>query len=220
MKQIRVLIADDHPLFRRGLVNLLADAPAIKVIGEAATAAQAVALAHQLQPDVILMDVLMPGGGVAATRAICQAKPQIKVLMLTVSEDNENLFGAIEAGANGYLLKEIEPEELIHAIHQAAVGQAPLSPAVAVKVLQRMRQPAPDRPALPGPSTLTLREEEIISLLAQGLTNQEIAQRLVVAESTVKTHIRNLLRKTHTRNRAEIVAWGMKMGLLDGDAAP
>jgi DNA-binding NarL/FixJ family response regulator len=219
MKPIRVLIADDHPLFRRGLVNLLEEEPDIHVVGEAATGPQAVELAAQVQPDVVLMDVILPGGGVAATQAICKALPQVKVVMLTVSETDADLFGAIEAGASGYLLKEVGPEELVEAVHQAYAGQATLSPAVAVKVSQRVRQ----EPAASSPvesSLLTPREVEVIQLLAQGLTNQEIAQRLIVAESTVKTHIRNVLRKTHTHNRTEIVAWAMQMGLIGNKQLP
>lgn len=214
MRPIRVLIADDHPLFRRGLVGLLEEAAEIEVVGEATSGPQAVELAQQVQPDVVLMDVILPGGGVEATRAIRQHVPHAKVLMLTVSEADEDLFGAIEAGANGYLLKEIEPEELIQAVRQVHAGQAILSPAVAVKVLQRMRREPEQPPGAAEPLSLTPREEEVIRLLAQGLTNQEIAQRLVVAESTVKTHIRNILQKTGTRNRAEIVAWAVRTGLL------
>ncbi len=217
MKPIRVLIADDHPLFRRGLVDLLAEAAGIEVVGEATSGPQAVELARELQPDVVLMDVILPGGGVEATRAIRQHVPHAKVVMLTVSEADEDLFGAIEAEASGYLLKEIEPEALIEAVRQVHAGQAILSPAVAVKVLQRMRQEPEQRPAPPEPPALTPREEEVIRLLAQGLTNQEIARRLVVAESTVKTHIRNILQKTGTRNRAEIVAWAVRAGLLHLD---
>lgn len=221
MKPIRVLVADDHPLFRRGLVNLLAETSGIEVVGEAASGPQAVELTGQLEPDVVLMDVVMPGGGIEATRAVCQAMPRVKVLMLTVSEDNENLFEAIEAGASGYLLKEIGPEDLVQAIQQVYSGQAPLSPVVAVKVLQRLRQtPGVKGPDAAASSQLTPREEEIVRLLALGLTNQKIAQRLVVAESTIKSHIRNLLRKSHTRNRAEIVTWGTQIGLIGGDSSP
>lgn len=218
MKPIRVLIADDHPLFRRGLVDLLEEAAGIEVVGEAASGVQAIELARQLQPDVVLMDVILPGGGVEATRAIRQHVPQTKVLMLTVSEAEEDLFGAIEAGASGYLLKEIEPEELVQAVRQVHAGQAILSPAVAVKVLQRMRREPEQLSTSAEPPTLTPREEEVIRLLAQGLTNQEIAQRLIVAESTVKTHIRNILQKTGTRNRAEVVAWAVRAGLLRLDS--
>lgn len=181
-------------------------------MGEAATGPQAIELAQQVQPDVVLMDVILPGGGVEAARAICKALPQVKVLMLTVSETDADLFGAIEAGATGYLLKEVGPEELVEAVHQAYAGQAILSPAVASKVLQRVREPTQSTSA--ETPLLTPREVEVIRLLAQGLTNQEIAQRLVVAESTIKTHIRNILRKTHTHNRAEIVARAMQMGLI------
>ena len=216
MKPIRVVVADDHPLFRRGLISLLEDAPEVDVVGEAADASQAVALVNQTQPDVVLMDVIMPGSGVEATRTICQTMPHIKVLMLTASEDNENLFSAIDAGANGYLLKEGKPEELLEAIQHVYGGQSVLSPAVAAKVLERMRQnPLPKEPAVAQNSLLTPREMEIIHFLAQGLTNQEIAQALDLAENTIKNHVRNILRKTHVRNRAGLVTWAIQRGLID-----
>ena len=215
MRPIRVLIADDHPLFRRGLVSLLNEEADIEVVGEAASGAQAIALARETHPDVVLMDVILPGGGVEATQAIVRTLPRVKVLMLTVSEADADLFGAIEAGASGYLLKEVEPEELVQAIRQVHAGQAILSPAVAVKVLQQMRRKMSEPAPSSEPPLLTAREVEVVRLLAQGLTNQEIAQRLVVAESTVKSHIRNILRKTNTHNRAEIVAWAMQAGLID-----
>ncbi|GAB4421852.1 MAG: response regulator transcription factor [Anaerolineae bacterium] len=218
MKTIRVLVADDHPLYRRGLVDLLEEVPGIEVVGEATNGLQAVKLVEQVKPDLVLMDVVMPeGGGILATRRICQDQPQVKVLMLTVSEGNETLFEALAAGASGYLLKEIEPDDLIQAIEQVMRGQAPMSPAIAAKVLQRFRyEPLGEEDNLTEePPPLTSREVEIIGLLAQGLTNQEIARRLVVATTTIKTHIHNLLRKTRTHNRAELVAWGMQAGLID-----
>ncbi len=166
------------------------------------------------------MDVILPGGGVEATHTICEELPQTKVLMLSVSETDTDLFGAIEAGASGYLLKEVGPEELVEAVHQAYAGQGVLSPAVAVKVMQRVRREPVGRPPPHKTSLLTPREVEVTNMLAQGLTNQEIAQKLVVAESTVKSHIRNVLRKTQTHNRAEIVAWAMHMGLIDSEFNP
>lgn len=218
MKPIRLLVADDHPLFRRGLLSLLEDTPEFEIVGEAANAMQSIELARQVEPDVILMDVIMPGGGVEATRIICQSMPHIKVLMLSASEDNENLFSAIDAGASGYLLKEGKPEELVEAIRQVHRGQSALSPAVAAKVLQRMRgggaPAAPPPPAPPDEMLLTPREVEVIGLLAHGLTNQEIAEELALSENTVKNHLRNILRKTRVRNRVEIVAWAMQKGLI------
>lgn len=217
MNSIRVLVADDHPLYRRGLVDLLTEVSGIEVVGEAANGLQAVKLVEQVKPDLVLMDVVMPeGGGILAARRICQEQPQVKVLMLTVSEGNETLFEALAAGASGYLLKEIEPEDLIQAIEQVMRGQAPMSPAIAAKVLQRFRhEPLVENNLAEETPPLTSREVEIIRLLAQGFTNQEIAQHLVVAATTIKTHIHNLLRKTRTHNRVELVAWGMQAGLID-----
>lgn len=215
MARIRVLVVDDHPLFRRGLIDLLRDAEDMDVVGEAASAEEALAVAREQRPDVVLMDIFLPGDGVVATRAIREALPETKVLVLTVSEEDEHLFAAIQAGANGYVLKEVTPEELLAAIRRVHEGQAVLAPPVAAKLLDRMR-----RGAIPGrlvhrQSLLTEREVEVVRLLAQGLTNQEIARRLIIAESTVKTHIRNILRKTGTRNRAEVVAWATQRGLID-----
>jgi len=219
MKPVRVLVVDDHPLFRRGLISLLDDAPDIEVVGEAATAHQAVEQARKLQPDVVLMDVFMPGGGVEATRGICQQMPHIRVLMLTVSEDNDSLFNAIDAGASGYLLKEVRSEELIEGIRRVAEGQSVLSPAVASKVLRRVRESSPPpfsagAPPVGGAVHITPRESELIELIARGLTNPQIAEQLELSESTVKNHIRNIIRKTHLHSRAEIVAWAAQRGLI------
>jgi len=227
MESIKLLVVDDHPLFRRGLLSLLEDTPEFEIVGEAENAAQAIEMAERTHPDVILMDVIMPGSGIEATRVICQKMPQVKVLMLSASEENDYLFSAIDAGASGYLLKEGKPENLIDAIRQVNLGQSALSPAVAAKVLQRVRhEPAAPAPAAPPPSpvttvptvdptgTVTPREVEIVRLLAQGLTNLEIAQQLELSENTIKNHVRNILRKTHVRNRAEVVVWAMQRGLI------
>lgn len=225
MESIKLLVVDDHPLFRRGLLSLLEDTPEFEIVGEAENAAQAIDMAERTHPDVILMDVIMPGSGIEATRVICQNMPQVKVLMLSASEENDYLFSAIDAGASGYLLKEGKPENLIDAIRQVNLGQSALSPAVAAKVLQRVRHepaapvpppsPATTIPTVDPSGTVTPREVEIVRLLAQGLTNLEIAQQLELSENTIKNHVRNILRKTHVRNRAEVVVWAMQRGLIN-----
>ncbi len=207
---IRVLIADDHALFRRGLCGLLAEQPDFVVAGEAGSGPEAVRLAASTAPDVVLMDVHMPeGGGVEAVRQL-KASGEVRVLMLTISDRDEDLFAALAAGADGYLLKSLEPQDLYRAIRQAAQGHGALSPEVTDKVLR-----AAARQAVHAPSpALTPREREVLALLAQGASTHEIAARLVISPATVKTHVRNLLDKLEASNRAEAVARAASLGLL------
>jgi DNA-binding NarL/FixJ family response regulator len=211
---IKVLVVDDHALFRRGVVELLREQPDFSLAGEAGSGPAALELSRRVQPDVVLLDVHMPGGGgVEAVRGLKQ-NPGLQVLMLTISEKNEDLLAAIEAGADGYLLKSAEPEELCRAIRQVAAGQSVLAPEVTAKVMHaaartRSRQP---------PVDLSLRELEVLVELAQGATTIEIAATLVISQNTVKTHVRHILEKLGVSNRAEAVSRATAMGLLDAES--
>lgn len=207
--KIRVLLADDHTLFRQGVIEILKEQRDIEVLGVAADAAEAVEQAHNLRPDVILMDVHMPnGGGVKAVRQV-KADLDVQVLMLTVSSKDEDLLSAIDAGADGYLLKNVEPDALFRAIHNVAAGSGALSPEVTRTVMQQAAPPQ-KRPK----AELTPRELDVLNLIAQGQTTAEIALDLAIANSTVKTHVSNLKKKLAASNRAEAVAHALQQGLL------
>lgn len=209
--RIRVLMADDHPLFRQGVMELLQERDDIEILAAVSDGEQALERARELQPDVVLLDVHMPGGGgVEAVRAI-KEELGTGVLMLTVSSKDDDLLGAIEAGADGYLLKNAEADELFRAIHHVAGGRGALSPEIAGKVMQRATAGRKRR----GAENLTPREHEVLDLLAKGLTTAEIARDLVIAQSTVKTHVRHILRKLGASNRTEAVAKAARMGLLN-----
>lgn len=209
---VRVLVADDHALFRRGLVGLLSEQPDIEPVGEAHSGPEAVQLSRQLRPDVVLMDVHMPGGGgIEAVRALKQGAG-VHVLMLTISEKDDDLWGAIAAGADGYLLKSAEPDELCRAIRRVASGQGALSPEITATVMRAASQARSREPAI----ELSQREREVLAELAHGATTIEIARRLVISESTVKTHVRHILEKLGASNRAEAVGRATALGLIDG----
>lgn len=211
---IRVLVADDHTLFRRGLMGLLNEQPDIQPVGEAPSGPEAVRLCAQLRPDVVLLDVHMPeGGGVEAVRALKQSIGA-RVLMLTVSEKDEDLLGAIQAGADGYLLKSAEPDQLCQAIRQVAAGQAILSPEVTARVMRVAAGARSQRAEV----SLSRREGEILAALARGATTGEIAAQLVISESTVKTHVRHILEKLGASNRAEAVGRAAALGLIHDTA--
>ena len=210
---IKILVADDHPLFRRGLVGLLSEQADCIVVGEASSGPEALELSYGCQPDVVLLDVNMPeGGGVAVVGALKQ-DVGTQVLVLTISDQDEDLMGAIEAGADGYLLKSAEPEELCRAIRQVAAGHAVLSPEVTATV---MKAAVRTQDHGPGPS-LSTREREVLVQLARGATTAEIAEVLVISTSTVKTHISHILEKLGAANRAEAVAQAAALGLLDAE---
>ncbi|MFH1140333.1 MAG: response regulator transcription factor [Chloroflexota bacterium] len=218
MSPLRVLVADDHALFRRGLVDLLAEEPDIEVVGEAGDGREAVAQAEALAPEVILMDVNMPGSdGIAATAALCQRDPPPKVLMLTVTEDSDTLLRAMAAGALGYILKTASPQEILDALRQVAQGWVVISPAMAPLLLGHLRvggRSAPSLPSLQQSETpLTPREEEVLRLIAHGLTNQEIAQELVISVDTVKSHVRAILGKFQASSKREVAAWARSQGI-------
>jgi DNA-binding NarL/FixJ family response regulator len=211
----RVLIADDEDLMRAGLVELLAGEPGIEIIGQASTGREAVEQARRLAPDVVLMDVRMPDlDGIAATRELSRAAPAAKVLILTTFEQDDYVFGALRAGASGFLLKRARPEELIAAVHAIAGGDSLLSPSVTRRVIDRMaQQPTPELADETKLDELTPREREVLELIARGLSNREIAAALAVEESTIRTHVKRILMKLDLRDRIQAVIFAYEIGL-------
>ena len=216
MKAVRVLIADDDNLMRAGLRAVLSSDGRIEVIGEAADGREAIEQARLLAPDVVLMDVRMPGlDGIAATRAIATSVPHSRLLVLTTFEDDDYVFGALSAGASGFLLKRTEPEQLIDAIHTIAAGESLLSPAVTRTVIDRMvRYVQPDPSFSRRLRELTPRERDVLELVARGLSNAEIADALTVEESTIKTHMKRILDKLDLRDRVQAVIMAYETGLV------
>jgi two-component system, NarL family, nitrate/nitrite response regulator NarL len=215
MEKKRVLLADDHLLFRKGLAQLLNSQPDFQVVGEANDGLEALAKARELMPDLILLDVNMPRcDGRAATRLIKAELPYVVVVMLTVSDDEQDLFAALKNGAQGYLLKKIDPAELFDQLRGLARGEAALSRLMANKLLKEF---AHSQPMLASEAALTPREQQVLQLVARGLTNREIAETLVVAENTVKNHLRNILAKLHVENRVQAAAYALREGLAPMD---
>jgi DNA-binding NarL/FixJ family response regulator len=210
-----VLIADDDDLMRAGRVELLTADPTIEIIGQASTGRQAVEGASRLAPDVVLMDVRMPDlDGIAATRELSRTAPGTKVLILTTFEQDDYIFGALRAGASGFLLKRTRPEELIAAVHTIAAGDSLLSPSVTRRVIDRMaQQPTPELTGQARLDALTPRERDVLELIARGLANREIAAALVVEESTVRTHVKRILMKLNLRDRVQAVILAYETGL-------
>jgi DNA-binding NarL/FixJ family response regulator len=211
----RVLIADDDALMRAGLVELLSADPSIEIVGKASTGREAVERTRRLDPDVILMDVRMPDlDGIAATRELTRASPRTKVLILTTFEQDDYIFGALRAGASGFLLKRTQPEELIAAVHAVSAGDALLSPSVTRRVIDRMaQQPTPEIADQAKLQELTAREREVLELVARGLSNREVANELVVEESTIRTHVKRILMKLDLRDRVQIVIFAYESGV-------
>lgn len=210
----RVLIADDDHLMRAGLVELLTADPTIEIIGQAATGREAVQEVRRLAPDVVLMDVRMPDlDGIGATRQLTADAPRAKVLILTTFEQDDYIFGALRAGASGFLLKRTRPEELIAAVHAIAAGDSLLSPSVTRRVIDRMAQ----QPTLDADESklavLTPRERQTLGLVARGLSNREIAASLTVEESTIRTHVKRILMKLQLRDRVHAVIFAYEAGL-------
>jgi DNA-binding NarL/FixJ family response regulator len=213
---MRILLADDHALFRDGVASLL-EAWGHQVVAQAPDGESAVRLATELQPDLVLMDVAMPGGGgMDATRRIASAAPRVAIVMLTASEDIDDLFAAIKAGARGYLLKNLESTELRSMLEAVGRGEAAITPGIAARILSelaRSERPA-EEPATLGPDHLTERELDVLRLVVDGRRNKEIAADLGISENTVKFHLRNILDKLHAQSRSEVVARAVREGLL------
>ena len=213
---MRILLADDHALFRDSLRNLLT-ATGFEIVGEAGTGSEAVDLARDLRPDIVLMDLSMPGlDGLSATRLISAELPEVKVVVLTASDEDAQLFEAIKSGAQGYLLKNLEAESFFSLLDRALAGEPALTPALSRKVLQALNRPTPARPEPEDPDALTDREREVLELLVEGITsNRQLARRLNVSENTVKFHVRNILDKLHLHNRAQVVAFALRHKLVE-----
>ncbi len=215
---IRVLVVDDHALFRRSLEMVLDAEPDIEVVGEAGNGAEALARAIETTPDVVLMDVRMPrGGGIDACTSIKDAVPSAKIIMLTISDEEADLFEAIKAGAMGYLLKEISIDEVAGSVRAVAEGQSLISPSMATKLLTEfasMIKRGDERQPVPGPR-LTEREMGVLRLVARGLNNRDIAKALFISENTVKNHIRNILEKLQLHSRMEAVVYAVREKLLE-----
>ncbi len=211
MTTIRVMIADDHAIVRKGIRALLSEAEGFEVVAEAADGQEAVRRAEETQPDVILMDLLMPVmDGIEATRQITALRPDARVLVLTSFAADNKVFPAIKAGAAGYLLKDSSPDELVRAIRQVHRGEPSLHPAIARKLLQEVAHPAELEPA---PEALTAREMAVLRLVAQGLSNQEIADRIAVSEPTVRAHVSRILGKLHLASRTQAALYAVREGL-------
>ena len=215
METLRILIAEDHPLFRKGMISLLSSVPEFAVVGEAKTGEEAVVRAAQLQPDVILMDLQMPEvNGIEATRRILQESPSIRVLVVTLFEDEDSVFMALRAGARGYVLKDADEEEVVHAIRAVGRGEAIFSPNVATRVLAYFAASppggAPPPQAFP---TLTEREREILNLIAQGHPNPSIARQLSLSTKTVGNYVSNIFTKLQVADRAQAIIRAREAGL-------
>lgn len=213
-----MLVVDDHALFRRGLQMVLGQEPGIEVVGEAGDGSEAVEQAVQTTPDIVLMDVRMPkGGGIDACSAIHEAVPSARIIMLTISDEEADLYEAIKAGAMGYLLKEISIEEVASAIRAVHGGQSLISPSMASKLITEfatISRRGEDRQQVPSPR-LTDREMQVLTLVAKGLNNRDIAKELFISENTVKNHIRNILEKLQLHSRMEAVVYAVREKLLE-----
>lgn len=218
---MRVLLADDHTLFRSSLRSLL-EAREIEVVGEAGDGLQAVTLAVRLRPDLVLMDLSMPVlNGIEATKLLAAQAPEVKVVVLTASMEDEDLFEALRAGAHGYLLKNLEADSFFDLLDRALAGEPALTPQLSRKVLQAFSKRETARPVPEAPDTLTEREREVLELLVDGITsNRQLARRLEVTENTVKFHVRNILDKLHLHNRAQAVSHALRHRLVIPDEPP
>ncbi|GIV96155.1 MAG: DNA-binding response regulator [Herpetosiphonaceae bacterium] len=215
MERVSVLIVDDHQVVRQGLRDFLELQDDIEVIGEAGTGAEAVEVASRILPDVVLMDLVMPGiDGVEATRRIKAISPTTQIIVLTSFSDDEKVFPAIKAGAISYLLKDVSPLELARAIRAAQRGEAVLHPEVAAKLMQEFSTPKPQEQS---PEALTEREMDVLKLIARGHSNKEIAEILIISEKTVKTHVSNILSKLHLQDRTQAAIYALRQRLVPMD---
>jgi DNA-binding NarL/FixJ family response regulator len=214
---LRILLVDDHILFRKGVAGLLAARPSLEVVGEASDGVEAIERARELVPDVILMDVTMPNcDGLEATRILKREMPHVHIIMLTVSDTNHDVFAAIKNGADGYLLKNLEPSQLFDMLDGLRRGEAPISGKLAARILQEFREP--DKNAAPSNEageSLTPREREVLELVVTGASNREIASALSLSSETVKIHLSNILAKLHLQNRIQVAVYAVRQGLVD-----
>ena len=214
-RSIRVLLADDHALFRDGIRRLLGTEGDIEVVGEAKSGEDAVRLVEDLTPDVVLLDVMMPGmSGIDVARVIRTTSPRTRVIILTIHTNEEFLFDAIKAGAMGYLLKDASPEDLLRAVHLVAQGEGLLAPAMAAKVFKEFARVAASRELAPVLTPLTHRETEILGHVTEGLANKEIAHTLDISERTVKNHLSNIMEKLHVNSRTQAAVYALRTGLV------
>lgn len=217
MDRLRILLVDDHDLFRKGIARLIDSQPDFQVVGEGRDGREALEQARRLQPEVILMDIEMPNwNGTEATRRIKTEMPQVHVVMLTVSDDDQDLFAAIRAGASGYLLKSVKPEELFRRLRGVPRGEAAISPLLATKILREFARLDQTKRVPGAVEGLSPRETEVLALVTEGLINREIGEHLHIAENTVKNHLRNILDKLHLNNRAQAAAFAVRHGLVPG----
>ena len=215
MDSWRVMIVDDHALIRKGLRAVLDERPDLVVAGEAVDGLEAIELAQELMPDVILMDVHMPHcNGIEATRRILQKLPHVKIIMLTISDDDQDLFEAVKSGAHGYILKRQEPEQLYQAIENVRSGEPALSPQLVALILAEFQRPDRHGPLQP---ELSERELDVLQLLVEGLSNREIGERLFITGHTVKLHLHNILEKLHLENRVQAAVYAVRQGIASNE---
>ena len=213
---IRVAVVDDHHLFRKGVIGILQSDPQIEVVGEAENGKEALALVQRLQPDVLIMDLAMPQmGGMEATKRIREIDSRIRILILTVNEDERSLFEAVKSGAQGYVIKTVDPEELLHSVKSVALGEAVVPSNLALRILSEMSRPkASTSSSEDKTEPLTAREIEVLRELGTGASNRDIAKRLYISENTVRNHVRNILDKLHVSNRVEAATYAVREGLV------
>ncbi|MCB0153487.1 MAG: response regulator transcription factor [Anaerolineae bacterium] len=222
MDTLRILLVDDHALFRKGIAALLNGRPDFVVVGEAENGVEAVTIARQTKPDIILMDVNMPEqDGLETVKIIKQERPEVHIVMLTVSENDDDLFEAIKNGAQGYLLKDLNPPELYKFLEGVRRQEAPISGVMAAKILQEFTQPDPNHlDRSDNPDELTEREMDVLELVVSGARNREIGEALHITENTVKIHLRNILEKLHVRNRIQAAVRAVQTGLVEDPPEP
>lgn len=219
MRMLRILLVDDHILFRKGMASLLDMRDDLQVVGEASDGNEGIKAARELIPDLILMDVNMPNcNGMEATRMIKKEMPHVKIVMLSASEEDQDLFEAIKVGAQGYLLKDLEPYQLYDLLQSLSRGETPLSGTMATKILREFSKPEKEKTVtVEYEEALTDREVGILKLVAEGLTNKEISEKLVISENTVKIHLRNILEKLQLKNRIQAAVYAVRQGMMDKD---
>lgn len=212
---IRLLVVDDHPVVRAGIIGVLDDEPDLEVVGEAADGESAIGVARAVQPDVVLMDLRMPGaGGAATTVALLAAVPETRVLVVTSYDTDDEILNAIDAGASGYVLKTAPADEILESVRRVAAGEVALAPAVAARLVEQTRRARAPQPEQTGPA-LSTREGEVLRLVAQGKSNSAIGRELFIGEATVKTHLSHIFEKLEVRDRTRAVTKAMELGLLE-----